>query len=147
HADARVFGETAVVLHIEPAGGIAVGGDLVDALAEFREGIRHESRGDTLVGGRECLAAIFAEIMAAGRDADVHAITVAHDGVQAETASARLPLAGMGVVAEALNHLPGIAAIGAAEERGRFGSAPQVLPILAWFERPDVREGAAIVLG
>src|SRR5258707_6234184 len=56
----------------------------------------------------------------AGRDAEVHAVPVAQDRVHAEPAVAGLPFAGVFVVADDRNHLPGIDAVAAAEERGRF---------------------------
>jgi len=55
------------------------------------------------------------------------ALSVGQDGVQAEAARPRLPLARVLVVADAGDHLPGVAAVAAAKERGRLDAAPQVL--------------------
>src|SRR2546425_10668321 len=118
--DARVFGEAAVVLHVKPAGRVGGTRDLVHALAELDEGIREEPGADTLVGGRECLAAILTQVVAAGRDAQVHPILVPEARVQAEPAVPGLPLARVLVVADARAQLPGIAAVAASEKRRRF---------------------------
>ena len=113
-----------MVLDVEPAWRVLVARDLVHALAELREGVGHETGADALVGRREARAAVFAQVVAAGRDADVHPLPVAQDRVQAEPAVAWLPPARMRVVADARNHLPGIAAIAAPEERRRLDAAP-----------------------
>ncbi len=138
HADVRPrpagsvpFGPAAVVLHVEPAGRVLVAGDLVHALAELGVGIGREAGADALVGRREGLAAVLAQVVAAGRDAEVHAVAVAQDRVHAEPAVARLPLARVLVVADARDHLPGIAAVAAPEERRRLDAAPQVLLAVA----------------
>ena len=120
--------------------------DLVHALAEFDERIGQEAGANATVGGSESLPAILAQVVAAGRDAQVHPIPVAQDGVQAETAVARLPLASVIVVADARNHLPGITAVAASEQRGRLDAAPEVLPAGARFERPDVGQRAPVFL-
>ena len=143
---ARPIGPAAVVLHVEPAGRVLVAGDLVHALAELGIGIGREAGADALVRRREGRAAVLAQVVAAGRDAEVHAIPVAQDRVHAEPAVPRLPLAGVLVVADARNHLPGIAAVAAPEERRRLDAAPQVLLAVARFERPDVGERAPVVL-
>ncbi len=56
------------------------------------------------IGGPEYLAAILAQIVAAGRDAEVDAIPIANDRVHAHPAGTRLPLARVFMVADALNH-------------------------------------------
>src|SRR5207245_4357332 len=100
---------------------------LVHALAELRVRVGRESHADSLVRRGERLAAVLAQVVAAGGDADVQVTVLGEDGVQAEAAGARLPLARVLVVADAGDHLPGIAAVAAAEERGRLDAAPQVL--------------------
>ena len=49
-----------------------------------------EASADALIGRPECFAAVLAQIVAAGRDAEVHVISVADDGVHAEPAVAGL---------------------------------------------------------
>src|SRR2546427_798577 len=73
---------------------------------------------DTLIGRPECFAAVLAQIVAAGRDAEMDAIPVANDRVHAEPAIAGVPLARVLVVADAGYHFPRIAAI-LAPEQGR----------------------------
>jgi len=121
--------------------------DLVHALAELGVGIGLESGADPLVGRLEGLAAVLAQVVAAGRDAEVHPIAVANDGVQAEPAVARLPFSGVRVVADALDHLPGIAAVAAPEERRRLDAAQQIILAVPRLERPDVGQRAPVVLG
>src|ERR1044072_152031 len=106
---------SAVVLHIEAAGRIVVARDLVHALTELGIGIGSEAGADALIGRLERLAAILAQIMAAGRDAEVHAIPVANNRMHAHAAGARLPFARVLVIADARHHLPGIAAVMAPE--------------------------------
>src|SRR5260221_7703103 len=77
----------------------------------------------------------------------MHTIPVAQDSVHAKPAVARLPLAGVLVLADARNHLPGIAAVAAPEQRRWFDPAPQVFLPAAGFKRPDVGERASVVLG
>src|SRR5206468_10241472 len=101
---------------------------------------------DALVRGAEGRAAVLAQVVPPGRDAEVHAASIAEDGVHAEAAVAGLPLPGVLVVRDALHHLPGIAAIAAPEERGRLDAAPEVLPVVAGLERPDVGERAPVLL-
>src|SRR5205814_10159189 len=134
------FPPAAVVLHVEAPGRVLVPHDLVHALAEFGIRIGRETSADALVGRLEGPAAVLAHVVAAGRDADVHSLAVAQDRVHAQPAVPGLPLAGVLVVADPLNHLPGIAAIVALEERRRLDAAPQVLLALARLERPDVGE-------
>jgi hypothetical protein len=78
HADAGGAGPShrpaAVVLHVEPAGRVLVAGDLVHALAELGVRIGHEAGADALVRGLERLPAVLAQVVAAGRDAEVHAL-------------------------------------------------------------------------
>src|SRR5207248_10431240 len=127
HADARAIGEAAVVLQVEPAGRILGAGDLVHALAPLRKRLGSEADADALVGGRERAPAVLAEIVAAGGDAELDALSVGQDGVQAQAARPGTPPARVLVVADAGDHLPGVAAVAAAEERGRLDAAPQVL--------------------
>src|SRR5207249_899921 len=139
----RPVGPSTVVLHVEPARRGLVAYDLVDALPELRIGVGREAGADTLVGGHEGLPAVLAQIVATGRDAQVHAAPVAHDRVETEPAGPRLPLARVLVIADSEHHLPRIAPVLASEQRGRLDPAPQVLLPVAELERPDVREGAA----
>src|SRR5207249_8849731 len=90
---------------------------------------------------------ILAEIVAAGGDAEMNALSVGQDGVQAEAAGPRLPLSRVLVVADAGDHLPGVAPVAAAEERGRLDAAPQVLLVRSRLERPDVLQRAPVLLG
>src|SRR5262249_50698674 len=122
-------------------------GDLVDAVADLGIGVGAEAGADAVVGRLERLAAILAEVMAAGRDAEMDAVAVAQDGVHAQTAVARVPLARVLVVADAADHFPAIPAVGGAEERGRLDAAPEFLPGVARFQRPDVGERPAVLLG
>src|SRR5439155_18638458 len=123
-AGSAPFAPAAVVLHVEPAGRLLVASDLVHALAELGIGIGREAGADAFVARLEGLAAVFGEVVAAGRDAQVHAAAVAQDGVHAKSAVAGLPFAGVLMVVDAGNHVPGIAAIAAPEERGRLDAAP-----------------------
>ncbi|MCI0460000.1 MAG: hypothetical protein L0Z62_23865 [Gemmataceae bacterium] len=141
------FGPAAVILHIEPAWRVLVSRDLMHALAEFRERIGHEAGANTPVRCLKRLAAVLAQVVAAGRDAEVEAIAIAQDGVHAESAVTRVPLPSMFVVADPRNHLPGIATVAAVEEGRRLDSAREVLLVLAYFEGPDVGECPAVLLG
>src|SRR2546426_5076386 len=134
------FAPAAVVLDVEASGRVRVGGDLVNALAEFGEGIGSETGADALIGRPERLAAILAQVVTAGRDAEVDPVAVVQDRVHAEPAGAGLPLPGVLVVADARNHIPGIAAIAAPEERRRLDAAPEIVLAVARLERPDVDE-------
>ena len=138
---------SAVVLHVEPAGRVVVPRDLVYALAEFGIRIGRESGADALVGRLERVAAVLAQIVAAGRNTEMHAIAVANDGVHAESAVARLPFARVLVVADAGHHLPRIAAVMAPEQRRRLHAAPQLLLANAGLERPDVDQRPSIIFG
>ena len=69
------------------------------------------------------LAAVVAQVMAASRDAEMHAVAVAEDRVHAETAVARMPFACVLVIADPRDHLPRVAAI-AAPERARPAPLP-----------------------
>src|SRR5438552_9944000 len=121
-------------------------GDLVHALAPFRVRVGREADADPLVGGCARLPAVLAQVVPAGRDAEVQVLTVAQDGVQAETAGARLPLARVLVVGDAGDHLPRIAAVPAAEERRGLDAGEQIgVPIR--LERPYVGERAPVFLG
>src|SRR5262249_35862544 len=119
HADAGArtaragpVGPAAVILHVEPARRFVGPHDLVDALTELRVRIRRKAGADAVVSRFERLAAVFAQVMSAGRDAEVDAIAVADDRVHAESAAARLPLACVLVIADPGHHLPRIAAVG-----------------------------------
>src|SRR5262249_53806548 len=126
---------------------VLVARDLVDALAELGIGVGRETGADAAVRRRKRLAAILAEVVTAGRDAEVHALAFAQDGVHAEPAVAGVPFACVLVVADAGDQLQGTAAIAAAEERRRPDAAPEVLLVVARLERPDVGEGATVLLG
>ena len=78
----------------------------MDALAEFGKGIGSESGADALVSRAKGFASVLGKVVAAGRDAEVHAIAVAEDGVHAQASVAGMPLAGVFVVADAGNHFP-----------------------------------------
>jgi hypothetical protein len=119
----------------------------VDALTEFRVGVGREAGADAVVRRLEGVAAVLAEIMASGGDPEVDAVAVADDGVHAEAAVAGVPLTGVLVVADAGNHLPRIAAVAAAKQRGRFDAAEKVVRVGARFNRPDVRQRAAVAVG
>src|SRR5207248_11149645 len=147
HAYARPIGEAAVVLQVEPARRVLGARDLVHALAPLGKRIGSEADADALVGGHERAPAVLAEIVAAGGDAEMEALSVEQDGVQAEAARPRLPLARVLVVADTGDHLPGVAAVAAAEERGRLDAAPQVLLVRSRLERPDVLQRAPVLLG
>src|SRR5439155_12498481 len=145
-ADARVLGEAAVVLHVEPARRVRVARDFVYALPELDERIGQETGADAPVGGRERPAAVLAQVVAAGRDAEMDTIPVAQDGVQAEPAVTGLPFARVFVVADARNQLPGIAAVAALEQRRGLHAAPKFLSVVARFERPDIGERTPVLL-
>src|SRR5437867_8520232 len=83
-----------VVLHVEPAGRVLVPRDFVHALAKLRVRIGHETSADPLIGRREGHPTVFTQIVAAGRDAEMHAIPVAQDRVHAKPAVPGLPFAG-----------------------------------------------------
>jgi hypothetical protein len=121
--------------------------DLVHALAELRIGVGLEAGPHTGVRGAERPPAVLAQVVAPGGDAEVHAVPVAEDRVQAQPAGSRLPLARMLVVADAVHHLPRVAAVAAAEEGGGLHSAPQLLLVVARREGPDVGESAAVPFG
>src|SRR5439155_16628843 len=133
-------------LHVEASGRIVVAGNLVNALAELGVGIGREAGADALVRGRERVAAILTQVVAAGRDAEVHAAPVAQDRMHAEPTVAGLPFAGVLVVADAAHHFPGVATIVAAKERRRLDAAPEVLFVVARLDGPDVGEGASVLL-
>ena len=113
------------MLHVEPAGCIIMPRDLVHALAKLGVRIGREPSAHALIGSLERVAAVFAEIVATGRDAEVHAVPITNDRVHAEAAVAGLPLACVLVVADAGHQLPRIAAVSAPEQRRRFDTAPQ----------------------
>src|SRR5205085_9302479 len=108
---------SAMVLYVEAARRLFVPRDLVHALAELGIRIGREPSANPLIGRRERVAAIFAEIVTARRNPEVHAIPVANDRVHAQAAAARFPLARALVIADARHHLPRIAAIMAPEHR------------------------------
>src|SRR5262245_25896789 len=66
----------AVVLHVEAARRVLVADHLVHALAELRIRIGLESRAHARVRGLEGDAAVLAQVVAAGRDAEMHAVAV-----------------------------------------------------------------------
>src|SRR5262249_1540478 len=136
-----------VVLHVEPARRFRVPRDLVDALAELGIRIGVEARAHALVGGPEGVSAVLAQVVAARRDAEVHAAAVPHDRVPAPPACSRRPLPRMLVVADARHHLPGVAAVPAPEEGGGLDTAPQLLLAVPGLEGPDIAESPAVVLG
>src|SRR5262245_24711174 len=133
--------EPAVILHIEPARDVGMTGNLVHALTELDVRIRKKTRADSFVSRGECLTTILAQVMTAGGDAEMHPVSIANDGMHAQSTAAGLPLTRMGVIADAGNHLPCIAAVAASEKSRRFNPAPQFLFVGARFERPDVGEG------
>src|SRR5262249_52864664 len=100
---------------------------------------------DALVGRLEGRTAVFAHIMTARRYSEMYTISLAIDRMHAKPSIAGVPLARVLVVADSEHHLPRIAAVTAAKERGRFDAAPEVLLVIAWFERPDVGEGTAVL--
>ena len=75
--------------------------DFVNALAEFKEGIGNEACADSIVGRSESLATIFAQVVTSGRDAQIHSLTVAQNGVQTKPAIARLPMVSVLMIAYA----------------------------------------------
>src|SRR5262245_3413117 len=113
---ARPVRPASVVLHVEPSGRCVMPRDLMDALAEFRIGVRLESRADPCVRCLERLTTVFAQIMAARRDAEMDAIAVADDRMHAEAPVARRPLARVLVVADPRHHLPRGSAVVAFEQ-------------------------------
>src|SRR5262245_15740801 len=130
------FAPAAVVLHVEPAWRVGMAGDLVNALAELGIRIGSEAGADALIARREGFDAVLPPVVAASRDAEVDPLAVAHNRVGAETAVAGLPFAGVLVVADALHHLPGVAAVVAAKQRRRLDTGPDLLLAVARFERP-----------
>src|SRR5215469_17317010 len=70
---------SAVVLHVEPAGRGLVPRDLVHALSELWIRIGREAGADALIGCPECFATVLAQIVTAGRDAEVRTISVANN--------------------------------------------------------------------
>ena len=98
--------------------------DLVHALTELGIGIGREAGADAFIGRPECFATVLAQIVAAGRNAEVHVIPVANDRVHAEPAIAGLPLARVLVVANPRHHLPRIATVAAPEQGRRLHAAP-----------------------
>src|SRR6188768_3899312 len=121
------LGPAAVILHVQASGRCVVARDLVHALAEFGIRIRIEAGADAGVGRVERLATVLAQIVSAGRNAEMHALTVADDRVHAQPAGAGLPLARVLVIADAGHHLPRIAAIVTSEQRGGFDAAQQLV--------------------
>src|SRR5258705_495635 len=143
-AGAAPFRPSAMVLHVEPAGCRIVAGDLVHALPVLRIRIGLEPGADAGVRRVERLAAVFAQVVAPRRDAEMHALAVANDRVHAEAAGSRRPLARVLVVADARHHLPRVSAVVALEQRGGLDAGPQFLFRLARLNRPDVHERAAL---
>src|SRR2546430_98330 len=113
-----------MVLHVEPARRVLVPRDLVNALTELGIRAGREAGADALIGRPECFATVLTQIVAAGGDAQVHAIPVANDRVHAEPAIAGLPLARVIVVANPRHHVPRIATVAAPEQGCRLHAAP-----------------------
>src|SRR5262245_41288596 len=99
-AGAGKLGPAAVILHVEAAWRVVVPHDLMDALTELRIRIRLKASADAVVCGFERFPAVFAQVVSAGRDAEVYAIAVANDRVHAEAAAARLPFPCVLVIAD-----------------------------------------------
>src|SRR5262249_53881619 len=147
HAESGVIGEAAVVLKIETFRRLRMRRDLVHALAELGERVGQEAAADAAVGRSEAASAVVAEVVAAGRDAEMDALPVAQDGVQAEAAGARRPLARVLVIGDPRDLLPGVPAVAAPEQRGRLDAGPDLLLPGAALERPDVGQRPPVVLG
>jgi hypothetical protein len=54
--------------------------------------------------------------------------------MHAESATARLPLSGVLMIADAFDHFPAVTSVRAPEKRGRLDAAPQVLLVAAGLE-------------
>src|SRR5262249_3700495 len=108
--------------------------DLVDALTELWIRIRCEASANAVVGCFERLTAVFAQVVSARRDAQVHAMAVTNDRVHAQSAVAGLPLACVLVIADSRHHLPRIATVSAAEQRGGLDATQQIFLAAASFE-------------
>src|SRR5262249_52265477 len=78
-ADAGPSRRAAVVLGVEPPGRFGMAGDLVHALSPLGVRLGSEHHADALVLRRERLPAVLAQVVAAGRDADVYPPAVADD--------------------------------------------------------------------
>src|SRR4030095_275454 len=100
-----------MVLHVKPAGRIRMTRDLVHTLSEFGIRIGREACADAVVRGGKGRAAILAEIMAAGRDAEMHALDSAHRRVHAKPAVAGTPLPRVRMIADRRDHLPRVAVV------------------------------------
>src|SRR5918999_3137348 len=101
---------------------------LVDALADLREGVRHEVRGDILVRRRPGLAAVIRPEGAGRRDRRIHALRVVGvdlDGVAAHSACTRLPLLARLVLHEPHYGLPRLALVDGAEESPGCRAEPE----------------------
>src|SRR5687767_4833595 len=113
HADVRArsagsgpLRPAAMILHVQPPRCGVVARDLVHALTELRVRIWVEARADAGIGGVERFAAVFAQVMPAGRNAEMLALTVADDRVHAQPACAGLPFTRVLMIADARHHLP-----------------------------------------
>src|SRR5262245_1248499 len=51
----------------------------------------------------------------------------------------------MFMIADAAHHFPGIAAVAASEQRSGFDSTPEIFFVVAWFDRPNVGQRAAVI--
>src|SRR5262249_49332889 len=131
---------------VEPAGRVLMAGNLVHALPKLRIWIGGETGPNAVVGRLEGLSAILGEIMSARRDAHMQTAAIAKNGVHAKTAITGIPLACMLMVADAGNHLPGIAAVITAEKRGRLDPAQQIFLVFPRFERPDIGQRSTVFL-
>ena len=100
-------------------------GDVMNAVADFGVRVGNVLRLQTAVDRLPGLAAVVGAKRARSRDGDVDAVGIArieNDGVQAHAAGARLPARARAVAAQAGKFLPGLAAVGGAEQRGVFHS-------------------------
>ena len=77
----------------------------------------------------------------------MHAIAVADDRVQTQSAVAGLPLARVFMVADAIDHLPRVPAITAVKQCSRLDAAPEFPLSLARLQSPDIGQRPAISLG
>ena len=138
--------DAAVVLEVQPlrVGGVA--GDLVHALAELgRRRVGQERNGDAGVARLPRLAAVVAAIDAGRRDGDEDAgrvVRMDEHGVQAQPASARLPLRAMRVVPQTTDELERAPAVVAAEQRRRLDTGVEHVGLVgrARCQLPDPRQ-------
>ena len=119
-------------------------GDVVHAVADLGVRVGNVLRAQSLVDRLPGLAAVIGAEGARGRDGDVHALRIVgieNDGVQAHAARARLPLRAGAVAAQAGEFLPGLAAVGGAEDGGVFDAGVDGVGIgQRRLEMPDALE-------